>query len=192
MKSFLILFQIIFFFFVIQCKDVPSDRNVTTIKKNPKVTSCFLLSDRLTDKYSFRNNETGDTMLQNIDTLSEKSFSEAEKNTVPKQYESYYIAKETYYILKENSRENYTLKAIIYEGYADLASAVFIQLNTYDTKGKIIDALLLNHKFYFEIDYKNEFSLSEDCEVKIRKFEDGVFQKDVEYTINNTGNFQIR
>ncbi|TWP27374.1 hypothetical protein ETU09_07985 [Apibacter muscae] len=62
-------------------------------------------------------------------------------------------------------------KGIIYNGYSDNDINAFVfQLTSYDNKGKIIDAILLDSRFIFEVYYWNDFTIRSDGYIDLIKY----------------------
>ncbi len=123
-------------------------------------------SDNLKIYYRF-DSMTGVHLVSN--NLKPQKFSK--KELLQKVKESDGFAKgKIYYPLISFYKDSILYKGIIYEGYADNDMNTFIfQLTSYDKNKNIIDAILLDHRFIFEIYYWNDFQIDKDGKIIIIK-----------------------
>lgn len=124
-----------------------------------------------------------------VKELQKLQFTKQEKTYIPKGWESYYSSFDDYYILKECRQETYDIKAILYKGNSDIVSSVFTQLFTYDKDGNIIDGLLLEALFYFEIKYTSEYSVEKNGIIKVTNYQDEISVGTKKYRLNSAGVF---
>lgn len=76
-----------------------------------------------------------------------------------------------YFDIHNFNLSNFKYRIIIYNSYGENDSKVLnIQLNSYDENNKLIDKLLLDSRFTFEIEYFRNFIINNDRTIEIKKF----------------------
>ncbi len=57
----------------------------------------------------------------------------------------------------------------IYQDFEDIVPAIKTQLNTYNKEGVILDTLLLDNRFHYELIYKKDFLIKKDLSIHIKE-----------------------
>ena len=161
MKKHILLF-LFFMLIIIGCSN-GSAKN-TAIQHTLPFTS-----DGLKKFYSY--DENMGTYKINAQFLEKKEFTKLEKNIKPKNFHDYYSISQNYYPVLDVSNGLQRITGIIYEGWVESEyPCLFFQLNSYDNEGNMIDALLLDNRFTFEVTYWNDFAIDKDGNIFIKEF----------------------
>lgn len=140
------------------------------------------------EKYYYLDEKTG--IKLNPHELSPLSFSDKELNYSPKLFDEFAKGND-YYPLIYFYYKSILYKGIIYQGYADNDMNTFVfQLSSYDAQNNIIDAIVLDTRFRFEVMYWNDFIINNNGEIFIKKHS----QQLHDYSKNNfniNGDIQI-
>lgn len=83
---------------------------------------------------------------------------------------SEYLKGDYFYPVNKFNKDSIYLIAYLYQDFEDIMPAVKTQLNSYDKNGNILDTLLLDNRFSFELIYKNDFIVEKDFSIKINKY----------------------
>lgn len=133
------------------------------------INSLPFSSDSL-KKFYYYDNETSSYKIK-TQLLQKNEFTNIDKSIIPKNFENYFTNNKFYYPVLKFSKNSYQYIGILYEGYVDSEyNCLFFQLNSYDGKGKFIDALLLDNKFTFEVTYWNDFKIQKDGNIAITEY----------------------
>lgn len=161
MKKHILLF--LFFMLIIIGSSNGSTKN-TTIQHTLPFTS-----DEV-KKFYYYDENTG-TYKIIAQFLEKKEFTKLEKNIKPKNFHDYYSTSQNYYPVLDVSNGLQRITGIIYEGWVESEyPCLFFQLNSYDHAGNMIDALLLDNRFTFEVTYWNDFAIDKDGNIFIQEF----------------------
>lgn len=140
-----------------------------SIKKYHVQQTLPFTSDGLKKFYSY--DENMGTYKINAQFLEKKEFTKLEKNIKPKNFHDYYSTSQNYYPVLDVSNGLQRITGIIYEGWVESEyPCLFFQLNSYDNEGNMIDALLLDNRFTFEVTYWNDFTIDKDGNIFIKEF----------------------
>lgn len=140
-----------------------------SIKKYHVQQTLPFTSDGLKKFYSY--DENMGTYKINAQFLEKKEFTKLEKNIKPKNFHDYYSTSQNYYPVLDVSNGLQRITGIIYEGWVESEyPCLFFQLNSYDNEGNMIDALLLDNRFTFEVTYWNDFAIDKDGNIFIKEF----------------------
>ncbi|MFQ1018318.1 hypothetical protein ACGH6R_00675 [Gilliamella sp. CG13] len=200
MKKHILLF--LFFMLIVIGSSNGSTKN-TTIQHTLPFTS-----DGLKSYYSYDEN-TG-TYKINAQFLEKKEFTQSEKNIKPKNFQDYYSTSKYYYPVLDVSIGLQRVTGIIYEGWVESEyPCLFFQINSYDHAGNRIDALLIDHRFTFEVTYWNDFAIDENGNIFIQEYSKNKVSIDdngniikhttipkieshlLKFKINKNGNFEL-
>ncbi len=72
-----------------------------------------------------------------------------------------------FYPINKFLKDSIFLITFVYQDFEDIMPAIKTQLNSYDQKGDLIDTLILDNRFSFELIYKNDFIIKNDFSIKI-------------------------
>lgn len=121
-------------------------------------------------RYYFYNKDCSCYKI-NTKNLNKKNFLNQNEKVEIKNFENYYIIGKNYYPVLSFTKNSYKYIGILYEGYVENDfNCLFFQLNSYDEKGNLIDALLLDNRFTFEISYWNNFTIRSDGYIDLIKY----------------------
>jgi len=99
------------------------------------------------------------------------AFTTKEKQLMPQGYlfeKEIKLERKNYYLVKQWQHKGKLLKLILYNKLGDNDSFMLLaQLNMYDTKGKLLDAVVLDLRYVFEVSFSSTFKINgEDIYVK--------------------------
>jgi len=117
-----------------------------------------------------------------------------------------YLVGNYFYPVNKFRKDSIYLIVFLYQDFEDIMPAVKTQLNSYNKNGKVLDTLVLDNKFHFELIYKNNFVIEDDFSISITEhiinyYDDldnlmpksslpRIDKKTYSYHINNYGNFE--
>lgn len=80
---------------------------------------------------------------------------------------SEYLKGNYFYPINKFSRDSVFFITFLYQDFEDIVPSVKTQINSYDRAGNILDTLLLDNRFSFQLIYKNDFVINKDYTIKI-------------------------
>ena len=172
MRTILYLFTASIFLVFISCQK-PEGNSYVELKKIDTQSIHDIRSSDISKYYHFDSLHS----TYFVDTLLlPKSFHfEEGEITFPvkeNDFEEYKIkSTDKYYPLDSFALKNYKFKVIMYltDGEND-TNIMNVKINSYDSNNNLIDALLLDQHFNFEIECFRNFSISSDKKIKIIKY----------------------
>lgn len=122
-------------------------------------------------KYDYDASTETTSLLHNKLLVFENASKFASKNQLlsyrPSSETSEYLKGNYFYPVNKFRKDSIYLITYLYQDFEDIMPAIKTQLNSYDKNGNILDTLLLDNRFSFELIYKNDFLIKNDFSIKI-------------------------
>ncbi len=89
-------------------------------------------------------------------------FSNSKRTSYKKTEKSEYLEGAYFYPVGKISKDSIVLIIFLYQDFEGIMPSLITQVNSYDYSSTLIDTLVLDRKFHFELLYSNDFEINED------------------------------
>ncbi len=140
------------------------------LKGIPRVALPFR-SENLTDFYVFKYSHETDEVNSVISLLhkklksfddSDEYISENKRIAFNRSDKQNHLKGDYFYPIGKIQKDSIYLVIYLYEDYEDIMPSIITQINSYNISGKILDTLILDKKFHFELIYSNNFNIEKN------------------------------